>query len=43
MLNVYSGPVTTDGNGEAHVSLPSYFEALNEDFRYQLTVMGQFA
>jgi hypothetical protein len=23
--------------------LPDYFEALNEDFRYQLTVMGQFA
>ncbi len=43
MLNVYSGNVTTDGNGEAHVTLPGYFEALNEDFRYQLTVMGQFA
>jgi len=43
MLNVYSGNVTTDGHGDAHVTLPEYFEALNEDFRYQLTVMGQFA
>jgi hypothetical protein len=23
--------------------LPEYFEALNRDFRYQLTVIGQFA
>jgi hypothetical protein len=42
MLNVYSGNVT-DGNGEANVTLPDYFEALNQDFRYQLTVIGQFA
>jgi hypothetical protein len=27
----------------ATVSLPDYFEALNRDFRYQLTVIGQFA
>jgi hypothetical protein len=25
------------------VSLPEWFEALNTDFRYQLTVIGQFA
>jgi hypothetical protein len=25
------------------VNLPSYFEALNRDFHYQLTVIGQFA
>jgi hypothetical protein len=43
MLNVYSGNVTTDGNGEASVALPDYCEALNGDFRYQLTVIGQFA
>jgi hypothetical protein len=43
MLNVYNGNITTDANGEAHVSLPHYFEALNHDFRYQLTVIGQFA
>jgi hypothetical protein len=43
MLNVYSGTVTTDDNGEAVVELPDYIEALNRDFRYQLTVVGQFA
>jgi hypothetical protein len=43
MLNVYSGNVTTDDAGEASVALPDYFEALNHDFRYQLTVVGQFA
>jgi hypothetical protein len=43
MLNVYSGTVTTDDTGRATVSLPDYFEALNEGFRYQLTVIGQFA
>jgi hypothetical protein len=43
MLNVYNGNVITDANGEASVTLPDYFEALNQDFRYQLTVIGQFA
>jgi hypothetical protein len=43
MLNVYGGNATTDDKGEAGVALPTYFEALNEDFRYQLTVIGQFA
>jgi hypothetical protein len=43
MLNVYNGNVTTDDNGEAVVTLPPYFQALNEEFRYQLTVLGQFA
>jgi hypothetical protein len=43
MLNVYNGNVTTDAHGEALVVLPSYFEALNRDARYQLTVLGQFA
>jgi hypothetical protein len=43
MLNVYNGNITTDAKGEAHVRLPHYFEALNQDFRYQLTVIGQFA
>jgi hypothetical protein len=43
MLNVYSGNITTDGAGEATVALPDYFEALNTDFRYQLTPLGQFA
>jgi len=43
MMNVYNGNVTTDDDGNAMVELPSYFEALNRDFRYQLTVIGQFA
>lgn len=42
-LNVYSGTVVTDPDGVAVVELPEYFEALNEDFRYQLTVIGTFA
>jgi len=43
MMNIYNGNVVTDANGEASVVLPEYFEALNRDFRYQLTVIGQFA
>ncbi len=43
MMNVYSGNVTTDGDGYATVFMPDYFEALNSDFRYQLTVMGEFS
>jgi len=43
MMNVYNGNITTDQHGMATVTLPDYFEALNRDFRYQLTVIGQFA
>ena len=43
VLNVYSGNVTTDTEGRAVVRLPDWFEALNTDFRYQLTVIGRFA
>ncbi|MGB9254525.1 MAG: hypothetical protein WCC25_06790 [Candidatus Korobacteraceae bacterium] len=43
MMNIYSGNVTTDGHGDATVHVPAWFEALNGDFRYQLTVIGQFA
>ena len=43
MKNIYDGTVITDGNGMAYVELPNYFEALNKDFRYQLTVIGEFA
>jgi hypothetical protein len=43
MMNVYNGNITTDRRGLATVNLPDYFEALNGDFRYQLTVIGQFA
>src|SRR5258708_7100791 len=43
MMNIYNGSVTTDKHGLATVILPAYFEALNRDFRYQLTPVGQFA
>jgi len=40
MMNVYNGNVVLDGEGEATVVLPDYFEVLNRDFRYQLTAIG---
>ena len=43
VINFYSGNVTTDASGKAIVHLPDYFEALNKDARYQLTVIGSFA
>ena len=43
MMNVYNGNIITDASGSATVSLPSYFQSLNIDYRYQLTVIGQFA
>ncbi len=38
-LNQYSGNVVTDGKGVAWVELPEYFEEINKDFRYVLTVV----
>lgn len=43
MMNIYNGNITTDANGFATVILPDYFETLNKDFRYSLTVIGSFA
>src|SRR5262245_33777088 len=43
MKNIYDGTVITDASGDAIVTLPTWFEALNRDFRYQLTVIGTFA
>jgi hypothetical protein len=43
MMNIYNGNVITDADGSATVQLPDWFEALNRDFRYQLTAVGQFA
>ena len=43
MVNMYSGNVTTDELGLATVKLPDWFQVENGDFRYQLTVLGQFA
>lgn len=41
MKNIYDGVATLDARGEAWVELPAYFEALNRDFRYQLTALGR--
>ena len=43
MMNIYNGNVATDDEGNATVTMPDWFEALNQDFRYQLTVIGEFA
>ena len=40
MKNIYDGVAVFDGAGQAIVTLPDWFEALNGDFRYQLTPMG---
>jgi hypothetical protein len=40
MMNIYSGLAVLDANGEAWVTMPGYFEALNSEFRYQLTAIG---
>lgn len=41
MMNIYNGNVTLDAKGIAQVKLPDWFEALNQDFRYQLTAIGK--
>jgi hypothetical protein len=43
MMNIYTGVAPLDANGEAVVSLSAWFEALNRDFRYQLTCIGGYA
>jgi hypothetical protein len=43
LMNIYSGETITNTEGNATVVLPNYFEALNRDFRYQLTVIGKLA
>jgi hypothetical protein len=40
MKNIYDGVVNLDADGAAWVELPEWFEALNKDFRYQLTPIG---
>ncbi len=40
VLNQYMGNVVLDANGEAVVELPAWFEAINTNFRYQLTAIG---
>jgi len=40
-LNEYTGTVRTDAKGYAVIRLPDYFDALNKDPRYQLTVVDE--
>lgn len=40
MKNIYDGVAILDVAGAAVVELPAWFEALNKDFRYQLTAIG---
>jgi hypothetical protein len=37
--NIYDGIAELNRNGEARVTFPDYFEALNTNFRYQLTAI----
>ncbi|MCS7190270.1 MAG: hypothetical protein NZ843_01565 [Fimbriimonadales bacterium] len=37
--NIYRGNVVTDQQGYAVVELPAYFDRINRDFHYQLTVI----
>lgn len=43
MKNIYDGIAVLDERGEATVIMPEWFDALNKDFRYQLTCIGGFA
>ena len=43
VLNMYRGTIAFDANGEAIVTLPSYFDAVNANFSYQLTPIGGYA
>jgi trimeric autotransporter adhesin len=43
MKNIYDGVATFDASGAATVQLPDWFEAMNGDFRYQLTCIGGFS
>jgi hypothetical protein len=43
MKNIYDGLATLDAKGAAVVELPAWFDALNQEFRYQLTAIGASA
>jgi len=40
MKDIYDGVAILDNNGEAWIKLPDWFQALNGNFRYQLTPIG---
>lgn len=40
MMNIYNGNTILDYSGEAEIELPEWFEALNRDYRYQLTAIN---
>ena len=41
--NVYDGIALLGGDGTAVVELPEWFSALNRDYRYQLTCVGEYS
>ena len=43
MKNIYDGVAVLNSKGEAEIDLPDWFEALNQDFRYQLSCIGRSA
>jgi hypothetical protein len=40
MMNIYNGNVVLAADGRAVVQMPEWFDALNSEFRYQLTAIG---
>ena len=40
-INIYSGNIKTDDQGYAMIQLPDYMNALNKDFKYQLTIVDK--
>jgi hypothetical protein len=40
-MDIYDGIAQLDGSGKATVVLPDYFLALNKDFQYLATAIGQ--
>ncbi|MCC7298809.1 MAG: hypothetical protein IT244_10795 [Bacteroidia bacterium] len=43
MMNIYNGNVVLDANGQATITMPDWFQALNMEFRYQLSCIGGYA
>ncbi len=41
VLNMYRGNIVLDENGVAEITLPDYFSAININFSYDLTPIGQ--